>query len=152
RWMAGVPTAYHLLILPQDLRTGDPSFAVELYDGYFGLAGSAAAIGSESPFKIKPPTVPWEKDLYAFTWLRHLHAAEDQIAREKARNLTSDWIAVSNSAPALAYDSDTTSRRVIALLSHAAFILDGADPDFYDAVMRMLSRDLHNLTVIYGEG
>ena len=45
RWMAGVPAAYHLLILPQDLRTGDPSFAVELYDGYFGLAGAAAPVG-----------------------------------------------------------------------------------------------------------
>ena len=47
RWMAGVPTAYHLLILPQDLRTGDPSFAVELYEGYFGLAGATAPVGSE---------------------------------------------------------------------------------------------------------
>jgi uncharacterized heparinase superfamily protein len=151
RWLAGVPTAYHLLILPQDLRTGDPSFAVELYDGYFGLAGSAAAIGSESPFKIRPPSVPWQKELYGFGWLRHLHAAEDQIAREKARQLVLDWIAVSRSAPALANDGDTKAKRVIAILSHAAFILDGADPDFYDAVMQMLSRDVHDLTVIYGD-
>jgi uncharacterized heparinase superfamily protein len=151
RWMAGVPTAYHLLILPQDLRTGDPSFAVELYDGYFGLAGAAAPIGSESPFKIMPPTIAWQKDLYAFTWLRHLHAAEDQIAREKARRLTSDWIGLNRSAPALARDPDITARRVIAILSHAAFLLDGADPDFYDSIMRALSRDLHDLTVIYAD-
>ncbi len=151
RWMAGVPTAYHLLILPQDLRTGDPSFAVELYDGYFGLAGAAAPVGSESPFNVTPPSLPWQKELYGFGWLRHLHAAEDQIARERARKLTLDWIAANRSAPAIAHDADTTAMRVIALLSHAAFILDGADPDFYDAVMRMLSRDLHNLTVIYGD-
>ncbi len=151
RWMAGVPAAYHLLILPQDLRTGDPSFAVELYDGYFGLAGAAAPVGSESPFKIVPPSVPWQKELYGFGWLRHLHAADDQIAREKARKLTLQWIAVSGSAPALARDSDTTAKRVIATLSHAAFILDGADPDFYDAAMRTLSRDVHDLTVIYGD-
>ncbi len=152
RWMAGVPTAYHLLILPQDLRTGDPSFAVELYDGYFGVAGATAPIGSESPFQILPPTVPWQKELYAFAWLRHLHAAEDQIAREKARKLTSDWIAFSRNAPPLARDRDITARRVIALLSHAAFLLDGADPEFYDSVMRMLSRDLHDLTVVYADG
>ncbi|MGO9171897.1 MAG: heparinase II/III family protein [Rhodomicrobium sp.] len=151
RWMAGVPTAYHLLILPQDLRTGDPSFAVELYDGYFGLAGAAAPVGSESAFKVTPPSLPWQKELYGFGWLRHLHAAEDQIAREKARKLTLEWIAVSRSAPALAHDADTAAQRVIALLSHAAFLLDGADPDFYDAVVRALSRDLHNLTVIYGD-
>jgi uncharacterized heparinase superfamily protein len=151
RWMAGVPAAYHLLILPQDLRTGDPSFAVELYDGYFGLAGASAPVGSESPFKIMPPSVPWQKELYGFGWLRHLHAAEDQIAREKARKLTLEWIAASGSAPALARDADTTAMRVIAMLSHAAFILDGADPEFYDAAMRMLSRDVHDLTVIYGD-
>jgi len=147
-----MPAAYHLLILPQDLRTGDPSFAVELYEGYFGLAGATAPIGSESPFKIPPPTVPWQKELYAFSWLRHLHAAEDQIAREKARWLIREWIDFSGRAPPLGRDSDVTARRVIALLSHAAFILDGADPEFYDAVMRLLSRDLHNLTVIYGDG
>ncbi len=151
RWMAGVPAAYHLLILPQDLRTGDPSFAVELYDGYFGLAGAAATVGSESPFKVAPPSVPWQRELYGFGWLRHLHAAEDQIAREKARLLTLDWIAINRSAPALAHDGDTIAKRVIAILSHAAFILDGADPDFYDAVMRMLSRDVHDLTVVYGD-
>jgi len=151
RWMAGVPAAYHLLILPQDLRTGDPSFAVELYDGYFGLAGAAAPVGSESPFKIMPPSVPWQKELYGFGWLRHLHAAEDQIARERARKLTLEWIGASSSAPPLARDADTTAMRVIAILSHAAFILDGADPDFYDAAMRMLSRDVHDLTVIYGD-
>jgi uncharacterized heparinase superfamily protein len=151
RWMAGIPAAYHLLILPQDLRTGDPSFAVELYDGYFGLAGAAAPVGSESPFKIMPPSIPWQKELYGFGWLRHLHAAEDQIAREKARMLTLEWIAASRSAPGLARDADQTAKRVIAILSHAAFILDGADSDFYDAVMRMLSQDVHDLTVIYGD-
>jgi len=151
RWMAGVPPAYHLLILPQDLRTGDPSFAVELYDGYFGLAGAAAPVGSASPFKVRPPSLPWQKELYGFGWLRHLHAAEDQIARAKARKLTVEWIEASRSAPPLAHEADTTAKRVIATLSHAAFMLDGAGPEFYDAVMRMLSRDLHALTVIYGD-
>src|SRR5271165_13048 len=121
RWMAGVPMAYHLLILPQDLRTGDPSFAVELYDGYFGLAGAAAPVGSESPFAIPPPTVPWQRELYAFGWLRHLHAAEDQIAREKARKLTLEWIAASRRAPSLAHEADITAKRVIAVLAHASF-------------------------------
>ncbi len=152
RWMAGVPTAYHLLILPQDLRTGDPSFAVELQEGFFGLAGSTAPIGSESPFKVIPPTVAWHRELYAFSWLRHLHAADDNIARERARNLVTDWMTLGRRAAPISHETDTVARRAIALLSHAAFLLDGADPDFYDAVMRALSRDLHNLTVIYSDG
>ena len=47
--------------------------------------------------------------------------------------------------------ADTVAKRVIALLSHAAFLLDGADPEFYDAAMRLFSRDVHDLTVIYGD-
>ena len=95
--------------------------------------------------------MPWQKELYGFGWLRHLHAAEDQIAREKARKLVLDWIALRRSAPPVAHDPDTVAKRVIALLSHAAFLLDGADPDFYDAAMRLLSDDVHDLTVIYGD-
>src|SRR5690606_13221778 len=111
RWAAGVPTAYHLLILPQDLRTGDPSFAVELYDGYFGLAGAVAPTGSESPFTIPPPTPSWQKELYAFSWLRHLHAADDDVARERARKLTCDWISLGRKAAPIAHDLDVTARR-----------------------------------------
>ena len=98
-----------------------------------------------------PPSVPWQKELYGFGWLRHLNAAEDQIAREKARKLILDWIAVRRGAPAVASEPDTIAKRVIALLSHAAFILDGADPEFYDTAMRLLSRDVHDLTVVYGD-
>jgi len=34
--------AEQLLLAPQELRTADPSFATELYNGHFGLAGRLA--------------------------------------------------------------------------------------------------------------
>jgi hypothetical protein len=81
RALIGAPTAHHLHIIPQDLRTADPSFASELYDGYFGLAGTVALTGSESPFTILPPSPLWHRELYAFGWLHNLEAAQDEIAR-----------------------------------------------------------------------
>lgn len=151
RLIAGPPSAHHLLLVPQDLRTADPSFAAECYDGYFGLAGAVALTGSESPFSIPPPSKPWQKELYAFSWLRHLSAAQDGAAREKARALISEWMALGRKAPALAWETDIVTRRVIALLSHAGFVLDGVDAAFYDAVMRSLTRELHRLAVSYGD-
>jgi len=151
RVLTGAPTANHLLIIPQDLRTADPSFASELYDGYFGLAGTVALTGSESPFLIPPPSPLWQKDLYAFGWLNNLQAAQDEIAREKGRSLVLDWIGHSSRAPAAAWDVDIVARRVIAFLSHAGFLLEGANAAFYDAMMQQLSRELHYLTVSYGE-
>jgi uncharacterized heparinase superfamily protein len=149
RVLTGAPTAHHLLIVPQDLRTADPSFASELYDGYFGLAGTVALTGSESPFIVSPPSPLWQKDLYAFGWLNNLQAAQDEIAREKGRALVTDWIGHAGRAPSIAWDVDIVARRVIALLSHSGFLLDNASAPFYDSMMQQLSRELHYLTVSY---
>jgi len=151
RALTGAPTAHHLLIIPQDLRTADPSFASELYDGYFGLAGTVALTGSESPFVALPPSLLWQRELYAFGWLNNLQAAQDAIAREKARALISDWIGHAGKAPPIAWDIDIVSRRVIAFLSHAGFLLEGANASFYDAMMQQLSRELHYLSVSYNQ-
>ncbi len=48
--------AEQLLLAPQELRTADPSFATELYNGHFGLAGRLAEVDDESPFEITPPS------------------------------------------------------------------------------------------------
>ncbi|NJM33717.1 MAG: heparinase [Rhodomicrobium sp.] len=151
RALIGAPTAHQLLLIPQDLRTADPSFASELYDGYFGLAGTVALTGSESPFGIQPPSVLWQKELYAMGWLHNLEAAGDEIAREKARALIAEWIAHAKSAPAIAMDVDIVARRIIAILSHAGFLLEGAKPHYYEMVMKALSAELHYLTVTHAD-
>lgn len=151
RAVIGAPAAHQLLIIPQDLRTADPSFASELYDGYFGLAGTVALTGSESPFTVRPPSPLWQKELYSFGWLHNLEAAGDEIAREKARLLLTDWIAHRREAPAIAWDIEIVSRRVTALLSHAGFLLDGAGRPFYDSVMHDLSEEIHYIAVNFAE-
>ncbi len=151
RAFVGVPTAHHLLLIPQDLRTADPSFASELYDGYFGLAGTVALTGSESPFAVQPPSALWQKELYSFGWLHNLEAAGDEIAREKARSLVTDWIAHSRHAPPNAWDIAIVARRLTSLLSHAGFLLDGAQRPFYESIMKVLSEELHYLAVNYAE-
>ncbi|MDX2263371.1 MAG: heparinase II/III family protein [Hyphomicrobiales bacterium] len=152
RWLSGPPAAHHLLIVPQELRTADPSFASELNDGYFGLAGAVALTGSESPFTVTPPTPAWQRELFSFCWLRHLHAADDDVVRERARALVAEWMALGGSAPRIAWDEDVAARRVIALFSHAGFLLEDVDAEFYDAFMRALTVDLHNLSVTGARG
>ena len=44
RWSFGPPSADQLLLVPQDLRTADPSFWHEVEHGQFGLAGSIASL------------------------------------------------------------------------------------------------------------
>jgi uncharacterized heparinase superfamily protein len=74
--------AEQLLLAPQDLRTADPSFATEIYNGHFGLAGSLVELGSQSPFEITPPSEGWARELYGFGWLRHLRE-KAELSRER---------------------------------------------------------------------
>jgi len=147
RWVAGPPAAYQFVLIPQDLRTSDPSLSAEMYDGYFGLAGAVAPIGSQSPFEVRPPSAPWRRELHAFSWLRHLHAAQDDVARERARALIRGWLALGASAPDISWETDIAARRLIAWLSHAGFVLERADAEFYDAYMAGLTRQLHTLSL-----
>lgn len=147
RWVAGPPTAHQLVLIPQDLRTADPSLSAEMYDGYFGLAGAVAPIGSQSPFSVRPPSQPWLRELHAFSWLRHLHAAQDDVARERARQLVRDWLALGTRGPDITWQTDIAARRLIAWLSHAGFVLERADANFYDAYLSGLTRQLHTLSL-----
>ena len=97
RWRLGGPSADHLLLVPQDLRTADPSFALEIYNGHFGLSGTFATTDNQSPFEVEPPTMAWERELHSFGWLRHLRAARNDISREQARALVADWMTIGQS-------------------------------------------------------
>jgi uncharacterized heparinase superfamily protein len=57
RWQIGLQTPERLLIAPQDLRTGDPTIANEVYAGEFSFAGKVVATEGRSPFEIDPPTL-----------------------------------------------------------------------------------------------
>ncbi len=89
--------AEQLLLAPQELRTADPSFANELYNGHFGLAGRLAEVDAESPFEIAPPSEGWARELYGFGWLRHLRAAGSELSREQAKALVQDFITLKRS-------------------------------------------------------
>ncbi|MFQ5625711.1 MAG: heparinase II/III family protein, partial [Methyloligellaceae bacterium] len=151
RWRYRGEPIDRLLLTPQDLRTGDPSFASEIYHGHFGLAGTVAVLGTDSPFTILPPSDAWERELHGFSWLRHLHAARDEISREHARALVGDWIALHGEPQGLAWEPEITARRIISWLSHAAIIMEGADEAFYDSLVRSFALQFRYLRSAYAD-
>lgn len=143
--------AEQLLLMPQDLRTADPSFATEIYYGQFGLAGRIAQTGSTSPFAIVPPSEEWARELHGFGWLRHLRAAGDQISREHARALTREWLRANSASRGLPWEPDIVARRTISWLAHAALLIEGADAAFYDAFMAGLARQVRYVSATYAD-
>ncbi len=141
--------AEQLLLAPQELRTADPSFATELYNGHFGLAGRLAEVDTESPFEIAPPSEGWARELYGFGWLRHLRAAGSELSREQAKALVTDFIELKGSLHALAWQPEIVGRRVISWLSNSVLVLDSGEPQAYETFLKALTSQLRYLSASY---
>lgn len=141
--------AEQLLLAPQELRTADPSFATEVYNGHFGLAGKLAELGAESPFDIVPPSENWARELYGFGWLRHLRAAGSELSREQAKALVNDFVRHGRSMRGLPWNPDIVARRVISWLSNSVLVLDSGEPEAYEAFLRSLTAQLRYLSASY---
>lgn len=147
RWRYGAPVADQLLIVPQDLRTADPSFWHEVVLDHFGLAGTVAALDGRSPFAVRPPNAAWSHALHGFGWLRHLGAAGNPEAREMARRLAIEWIGLNHrSDVAFTWLPQVSARRVISWISHSNVLLDDANERTYDTIANSLGVQLVRLS------
>ena len=141
--------AEQLLLAPQELRTADPSFATEIYNGHFGLAGSLAELGSQSPFEITPPSEGWARELYGFGWLRHLRVAGSELSREQAKALLGDFLKLHKTVRGLAWQPEVVGRRVISWLSNSVVVLDAGNPKSYETFLHSLTAHLRYLSASY---
>ena len=141
--------AEQLLLAPQELRTADPSFATEIYNGHFGLAGKLADLGAKSPFEIEPPSLNWARELYGFSWLRHLRAADSELSREQAKTLVHDFNRMRRQLPPLAWQPEIVARRVISWLSNSVLVLAADEPAAYESFLKELTVQLRYLSAGY---
>ena len=150
RWRYGSAVADQLLILPQDLRTRDPSFWDEIEVGQFGLAGSLAMVDAGSPFATRPPSDAWARALHGFDWLRHLEAAESIEARDTARRLAVEWAGrYRTNGGGIAWRPEVVARRLISWITHAGLLLEDADGKTYDALTESLGMQLVRLSATW---
>ncbi len=135
-----------LLIAPPDLRTADPTVAVEIYGGRFAFAGNVVETHGQSPFDLGPPSEDWLRELHSFGWLRHLRAADTPLARSNARAIAEDWLAMHRRPGGdIIWDAEVTARRAMSFLAQSPLILHDADHDLYRRFVRSLLRHAHVL-------
>jgi uncharacterized heparinase superfamily protein len=127
-----------LVLAPPDLRTADPTIAMDIYAGRFVFAGQAVETAGLSPFAVPPPTEDWARSLHGFGWLRHLRAAETALARSNGRAIVTDWLRTQARGGGIAWEPQVVARRTLAFLAQSGLILDGADHDLYRRFVRML--------------
>lgn len=129
---SGRQQAAELVLIPQDLRTADPSFFAELSGGTMGLAGATAALDGRSPFRLEPPSPQWQAALLGFGWLSDLRAANSDDADALARQAVDDWLTHEHAPGAPDWAVAIAARRLIAWLCNAAMLTQSATPAAYD--------------------
>lgn len=132
-----------LQLVPKDIRTPDPSFARELSLGQMGLADSVVDLAGRSPFTVSTGDGAWSAELMTFGWLRHLAATGEVEDRVRARLLFLEFLAARPDG--IAWRLDVAGRRLIAWLSHASCLLEGADESFYATFMRGVADTMDGL-------
>jgi uncharacterized heparinase superfamily protein len=142
RWTEPKTPVDHLLIVPPDLRTADPSFWHEMEHGQFGLAGSIAFLRGRSPFVVEPPSAAWARELHGFGWLRNLDAAGSDEARETGRQMALEWTIRFGAERGVSSEPAVLARRLISWLSHANLLLEDTDKETYGAITASLGRQL----------
>lgn len=152
RWRYSGRTPERLLLAPPDLRLADPQIAREIYHGRFLLSGHLVEAGGESPFLMDVEHYGWLEALHGFRWLRHLHAAESDLAAANARALVLDWITLhGRRISGIAWNPGITARRIIAWLQHSAIVLQGADLPFYRLYLKTLAIQIRYLRSVARE-
>lgn len=142
RWRFGSPDADQILIVPQDLRAPDPSFWNEVEHGHFGLASEIADLKGASPFRVKPLSLAWERELHGFGWLRHFAATEEEDAYDTARRLVLEWIAVNRAARGTAFEPAIIGRRLMSWIAQANILLEGTDAKTYTTIMSSIGEQV----------
>jgi uncharacterized heparinase superfamily protein len=145
RWRYAGALAEQLTIAPIDLRTADPTVALDIYAGRWVFNGDGVDIDGFSVFDAEAPNEEWARQLHAFGWLRHLRASDMALSRSNARSLVDEWIRFSNHRDKIAWDPEIVARRLMAWLSQTPLVLDGCDYVFYRRFMKSLTRQVRYL-------
>lgn len=138
RWRYAGLSAERLTIAPIDLRTADPTVALDIYAGRWVFAGDGVDVAGFSVFDTMAPNEDWSRELHSFGWLRHLRASDMTLSRSNARTLVDEWIRFSRHHDPIAWDPEVVARRLIAWLSQTPLVLDGCDAAFYRRFMRSM--------------
>lgn len=144
--VAGRPP--ELLLIPQSLRTADPGLYAEIAGGTFGLAGALAHIDGTSPFRVRPPSLPWLEALHGFGWLTDLRSAGAPDASSLARRTVADWIARKADHDPVAWKPGVAGRRLISWLSNSGMLIESAPPHEYDALLGACDQHMQRLSAL----
>lgn len=131
---------------PEPRTIGSYARGKQVISGNFVLAGYLVEAPDTLLWDLPMPSSEFREELHGFTWLDDVAAVGDAQARARAQEWVLDWIARYGSGGMPGWSADLTGRRLIRLINHALFLLQGQDRVFSDAYFRTLARQTHFLS------
>ncbi|PYF11709.1 putative heparinase superfamily protein [Rhodobacter viridis] len=125
---------------PEPRSIGSFARGRQMIAGNFLFAGFLVEGADRSIWDLPMPDPSFEEALQGCTWLDDLAAVGDRPARERAQAWVFDWIARFGTAKGPGWTPDLTGRRLIRLINHALFLLNGRDKAEAQAFFRTLGQ------------
>lgn len=125
---------------PEPRSIGSFARGRQMIAGNFLFAGFLVEGPDRSIWDLPVPDPSFEEALQGCTWLDDLAAVGDRPARERAQAWVFDWIARYGRARGPGWTPDLTGRRLIRLITHALFLLNGRDKTEAQAFFRTLGQ------------
>ena len=140
QWLLGVGPTRAIRGSPTDPIAGDLDTANAMFQGRFIAAGHTLHALNRPPWDAAVAAPTAAAELHGFEWLRDFHAADGPAARKYSRDLLHTWWGRFGRWDALAWRPDVAARRLTAWISHADFLLTGADEAFTARFRGLVSR------------
>ena len=125
---------------PEPRSIGSFAKGRQLIAGNFLFAGFLVEGPGLSIWNLPIPDPAFEEALQGCTWLDDLAAVGDRAARERAQGWVFDWITRFGAGRGPGWTPDLTGRRLIRLINHALFLLNGRDRTEAEAFFRVLGQ------------
>lgn len=129
------------------LMQGSPETAREFYRGRFKLAGHDVRLETTWDLSRLNGPPAWQREFHGLAWLSHLAADGRELHRAFARALCEQLLSERRMRVAPQDQIDIRARRLIALVTHARMLTQGATDTFCEDFFRFLGREwrlLHN--------
>lgn len=125
---------------PTDPIGGDAEAANAMFQGRFAVGGHTVQAFNRPPWDAALAAPAVAAELHGFEWLRDFHAADGSAARKHGRDLLQTWWSRFGRWDAIAWRPDVTARRLSAWITHADFLLTGADEAFTASFRGQIAR------------
>ncbi|MFQ5957741.1 MAG: heparinase II/III family protein [Alphaproteobacteria bacterium] len=140
-----------LALNPRNPWPGDAARGDALLRREYRFGGQTVSGADGPPWHAQGANPAWVEEMHGFTWLSDLEAVGTAEARAAARDAVARWIDRCGAWDPIVWRPDVLGRRVVAWLTHAAFLLHVADVDLKTRALASLGEQVRHLARVVAE-